>query len=124
MKGRNAVEWVVLGVSIAGILLLVGVLVIESLTETRPADPQVELMPAEARQGTLGWIVPARVSNGGDEAVEAVLVEASATVGTATEVSEIEIDFLPSGTTVDVAFAFSAQPNGEVTVRLVGYRLP
>jgi len=121
---RNAIEWLVLGVSIAGIVLLVAVLTIESLTESRPADPRVELRPAEARQGTLGWIVPAEVSNGGDEAVEAVLLEATATVGAQTEVSEIEIAFLPSGTTVAVAFGFSAQPSDEVTVRLVGYRVP
>ncbi len=121
---RNVIEWAVLIASVAGIVLLVAVLVVEGLTESRPPDPQVELRPAEGRTGTLGWIVPADVSNGGDEAVEAVVLEATATVGDVDEVSELEINFLPAGTTVEVAFAFSGRPAGEVEVRLVGYRVP
>ena len=121
---RNAVEWAVLLVSIAGIVALVGVLVAEGIAESRPPDPEVRLRSAEARQATLGWIVPADVANGGDQAVEAVVLEATATVGGIDESSEIEVNFLPAGTTVEVAFAFSGQPDGEVTVRLVGYRMP
>jgi uncharacterized protein (TIGR02588 family) len=121
---RNVVEWIVLGTSIAGIALLVAVLVIEGLSEARPADPIVQLRPAEARQGATGWIVPATVSNGGDEAAEAVVLEASATVGDQTEVSELEVNFLPAGTTVEVAFGFSTRPSGHVVVRLVGFRAP
>jgi uncharacterized protein (TIGR02588 family) len=121
---RNLIEWTVLVVSVAGIVLLVGVLVVEGLTEGRPADPVVELRPAEARQGNLGWIIPATVGNAGDESVEAVVLEASAVVGQQREVSELELNFLPAGTTVEVSFAFSRQPAGEVTVRLVGFRLP
>jgi uncharacterized protein (TIGR02588 family) len=121
---RNVIEWSVLVASVAGIVLLVAVLVAEGLTEGRPADPVVELRPAEARQGTLGWIIPGTVSNGGDEAAEAVILEASAVIGSEPETSEIEVNYLPAGTTVEVAFAFSRQPASEVTVRLVGYRVP
>lgn len=121
---RNAVEWIVLATSVIAILALVVVLVIEGLASARPADPQIELRPAEARQATLGWIIPATLSNAGDEAVEAVLLEASAQVGEAPEVSSLEVDFLPAGTDVEVAFSFSRQPSGDVTVRLVGYRVP
>lgn len=121
---RNIVEWLVLAVSLAGIVALAAVLVVEGLSEGRPADPRVELRIAEARQGTLGWIVPAVVSNGGGEAIEAVLLEASAPVGGKPETSEVELDYLPARTTVDVAFSFSAEPSGPVSVRLVGYRVP
>ena len=121
---RNVVEWTALLVSVAGIAVLVGVLVVAALGETRPADPRVELHMAEAFAGQLGWIVPATLSNGGDEAIEAVVLEAGATVGSAAEASELEIDFLPAGTSVEVAFAFSAEPDGAVEVRLVGYRRP
>lgn len=121
---RNAVEWLVLLVSIGGIVVLVGALVLQGLSEVRPADPGVELRTAEARQGPLGWMLPATVSNGGDEAAEAVVFEASATVAGEEETSEVEVDFLPAGTDVEITFAFSAPPDGEVTVRLVGYRLP
>lgn len=121
---RNAVEWAVLAVSVLAIALLVGALVVEGLNESRPANPQVELHADEARSGTLGWIVPATVSNDGDEAVQAVILEAEATVNGEPEVSELEVPFLPAGSSVELAFSFSAQPSSEVTVRLVGFRLP
>lgn len=121
---RNAVEWAVVIVSFVSIALLVGVLVVEGLNESRPPNPSIEVRLAEARQGDLGWILPATVTNDGDEAAEAVVIEATATVDGETETSEQEVNFLPAGTEVEVAFAFSAAPSGDVTVRLVGYRVP
>jgi len=121
---RNVVEWGVLLASVASIVLLVGALVAQGLAETRPADPRIELQPDAARQGELGWIIPATVSNSGDEAAEAVTLEATADVAGTTEVSTVEVNFLPAGTAVEVAFSFSARPTGEVEVRLIGYRLP
>ena len=121
---RNIVEWAVLGASIVGIVVLAAILVIEGVGEARPPDPTVELRPAGARQGAVGWIVPATVSNGGDEAAEAVVLEASATVHGQEEMSELEVNFLPAGSTVEVAFGFSARPSGDVVVRLVGFRVP
>jgi uncharacterized protein (TIGR02588 family) len=121
---RNVVEWTVLALSIGAIVLLVGVLLIETFTATNPADPRVLLRPGEARQREAGWIVPAAVSNAGDEAAEGVVLEASATVAGEPETSEIEVAFLPAGSTVEIAFSFSSEPDGEVSVRLVSYRLP
>lgn len=121
---RNIIEWAVLAASAIAITVLVAALVVEGLNEDRPANPQVELRPAEARQGSLGWILPATVRNDGDVAVETVILEAQATVAGELETSELEVSFLPGGSSVDVAFAFSAQPSDEVTVRLVGFRLP
>lgn len=121
---RNIVERIVLGASVAAIALLVAVLVLEAVGEARPADPQVEVHLAEARLGSLGWIVPATVANGGDEAAEAVVLEASASVGGQNETRRLELDFLPARTEVDIAFAFSAPPDGAVVVRLIGFRLP
>ncbi len=121
---RNLLEWAVLAVSLLSIVVVVGVLVAEGLAEQRPADPRVELHADRARQGELGWIVPASVSNGGDEAVEAVVIEARADVGGADEMSTVEVMHLPAGTTVEIAFSFSDEPDGEVSVRLIGYRVP
>src|SRR5688500_4629537 len=121
---RNVVEWAVLGASSVGIAVLAVVLIGEGISEARPPDPTVEVRLAEARQGVVGWIVPATVSNEGDEAAEAVVLEASATVDGQEETSELEVNFLPAGTTVEVAFGFSAMPSGEVLVRLVGFRVP
>jgi uncharacterized protein (TIGR02588 family) len=124
LSQRNIVEWIVLVTSVVAIALVVGVLVVEGLQEQAPANPRVELLADQARPGEEGWIIPANISNAGDEAAEAVVIEASAEVGGETERSELELDFLPAGTTVEVAFAFSAQPDGEISVRLVGFRIP
>ena len=118
------VEWAVLAVSIVAIVSLVAALVVSGLNEARPADPRVELHLDEARTGQLGWIVPATVRNEGDETAEAVVIEATATVDGGEESSEIEVPFLPAGSEEDVVFAFSAEPESEVTVRLVGFQLP
>ncbi len=121
---RNALEWIVLGVSIVAIVALVGILVVQGLGESRPVSPNIELRIDEGRSTGAGWIIPADASNDGDQAGVAVVFEASAEVGGEEEASEITVDFLPAGTTVEVAFAFSAEPDGEVSVRLVGFRLP
>jgi uncharacterized protein (TIGR02588 family) len=121
---RNIVEWAVLVVSVVAIALLVAALVLTGLSENSPADPQVELKLNEARMGQLGWMLPATVRNEGDMTAEAVVIEATATVDGEEESSEIEVAFLPAGSEEDVVFAFSAEPDSDVTVRLVGYQLP
>ena len=121
---RNALEWAVLAVSVLAIVVLVSVLVVEGIGENRPTSPSIELRLDEARQSPAGWIVPADATNEGDEAGVAVVFEATADVEGEEETSEIAVDFLPAGSTVEVAFAFSARPDGEVSVRLVGFRTP
>ena len=121
---RNAVEWAVLGASIVAIAGLVALLVITGLNESRPAEPVVELRTAEARVTELGWVVPATVRNEGDESAEAVIIEASAMVDGTEETSEHEIAFLPAGSATDIVFAFSAEPESEIELRLVGFQLP
>lgn len=121
---RNAVEWLVLVASVLAIVALVGLLVAEGLRESEPPAPTVELRLDEARQAPSGWIVPATVSNAGDRAAQAVVIEATATIAGSEETSELEVDFLPAGSSVEVAFAFSAAPDGEIAVRLVSFREP
>ena len=124
MIRRNVVEWVVLGVSVLAIAAVVLTLVLEGLNENAPADPRIVLRAGEARQGALGWIVPGTVTNGGDEAAESVVIEATATVEGEEESVEVEIDFLPSGTEVEVSFTFSSQPQGDIAAQLLSFRSP
>jgi uncharacterized protein (TIGR02588 family) len=124
MTRRNAVEWFVLALSLVAIGSLVTVLVATGLNENSPAEPQLELRPADARATELGWLIPATVRNAGDGTAEAVVVEARATVGGEDETSEMEIAFLPAQSEVEVVFAFSAKPDSEVTARLVGFQIP
>ena len=118
-------EWVAVAASIAAIALLAGFLVVDGLTAgDDPPDPVVTLRLEEARDAEHGWIVPAVIENRGDEAGEAVRLEARARVGGREETREIDVDFLPAGTEVEVEIAFSERPQGEIEVTLLGYQLP
>ena len=57
----------------------------------------------------------------GDRARE---VRGTATIAGDEEESELTVDYLPAGTSVEVSIGFSAEPDGEVTVQVVGFRLP
>ena len=122
---QNWVEWVVLGISVAAVLGLVGFLVIDGITdEGRPPQPVVEVAPGDAYVIAGGWILPAIALNGGDVAAESLALRATATVDGSEEESDVTIDFLPPGSEVEVSFGFTGQPDGEVTVTVVGFRLP
>ena len=122
---RNWVEWVALGISIAAIVGIVGFLVVDGLTDAdRPPEARVELQLDAAYETSTGWIVPATVTNDGDRPAEALVLRATATVEGSEEESEVTIDYLPSGTDVEISFGLSAEPEGEVTVTVVSFRLP
>lgn len=122
---QNWLEWVVLAISAALVVGLVGFLVVDGITdEGRPPSPRVELLPDEAYEVENRWILPGTVTNEGDQAAEALALRATASVNGADEESEITIDFLPAGTDVEISFGFSGRPEGEVTVSTVGFRLP
>jgi uncharacterized protein (TIGR02588 family) len=55
---------------------------------------------------------------------EALVLRGTAEIGGEAEESELTVDFLPAGTEVDVTFGFSAEPDGEVSVQVIGFRLP
>jgi uncharacterized protein (TIGR02588 family) len=122
---RNWVEWLALAISVAAILGVVGFLVADGITDAdRPPEPRVALQPDAAYETSTGWIVPATVTNGGDVPAVALALRAAATVEGSEEESEVTIDYLPPGTDVEVSFGFSAEPDGEVSVTTVGFRLP
>lgn len=122
---QNWLEWVVLGVSAAVVIGLVGFLVVDGITDDgRPPEPVVKLDLDAAYEIATGWIVPATVTNEGDGGAEALAIRATATVDGAEEESEVTIDFLPPGTDVELSFGFSAEPDGGVTIQTIGFRLP
>lgn len=121
---QNVLEWAALAISAVAIGLVAVLLVVEGLGTMSAADPALTLRPEEGRAVALGWSVPGTMSNTGRDAAEAVVIEASAIVDGVEETSEIEVMFLPGGSSVDVEFGFSGQPEGEISARLVGYRVP
>lgn len=121
---QNALEWAALAVSAVAIGLVAILLIMEGLSATVQPDPTLVLRPEEGRSIALGWSVPGMLSNPGRDAAEDVVVEVTATVDGVEETSEIEVLFLPGGSSVDVQFGFSDRPEGEIESRLVGYTEP
>lgn len=122
---QNWLEWVALAVSVLAVVGVVGFLVVDGFQdEGRPPLPVVELRATDAYETEHGWLVPATVTNGGDSAAEALVLRATAEVGGEAEESELTVDFLPAGTEVEVTFGFSAAPDGDVSVQVIGFRLP
>ena len=122
---QNWLEWVVLGISVAAVVGLVGFLVIDGITDDgRPPQPVVEVGPGDAYDIASGWILPAIASNEGDVAAESLVLRATATVDGAEESSDVSIDFLPSGSEVEVSFGFSGRSRWRRHVTVVGFRLP
>lgn len=122
---QNWAEWATLAVSVVAVVGVIGALTLDGIfTDAGPPEPVVELQADAAYQTETGWIVPGTVSNDGGEAAEAIVLRATASVAGSEEESEITLDYLPAGTRVEVSFGFSAEPDGEVTVQTVGFRLP
>lgn len=122
---QNWLEWIALVISVVAVIGVVGFLLADGLRdEGQPPNPTVELHADQAYATDHGWIVPATVTNGGDEAAEALVLRATATVGGAEEESELTVDYLPAGTAVEISFGFSAEPDGSPTLQVVGFRLP
>lgn len=122
---QNWVEWVALAVSVLAVVGVVGFLIVDGIRdEGKPPTPIVELHRAEAYPTDHGWIVPATITNEGDTAAVALVLRSTAVVGGEPEESEITVDYLPAGTSVEVSLGFSAEPSGEVTVQVIGFRLP
>lgn len=121
---RNWLEWLILGVSVAAIVALVGYLGFEALQGERPAQITIEAHPDEARDSAAGWELPLTVRNDGRESALAVVIEARASIGGAEETSELVLELLAPGTEASLVAAFSGPPDGQVSLRLVGYEAP
>ena len=122
---QNWLEWGALAASVAAVVGIVGFLVVDGLRdEGRPPTPVVQLLDDEAYSTEHGWIIPATLTNDGDIAAEVLGLRATATVDGADEESEIGVDYLPAGTAVTVSFGFSAEPEGDITVQVIGFQVP
>lgn len=122
MDVRNRLEWIVLGASVAAIAAVLGVLVYEGFGDHgRPPLPAIELHPARAYTTAAGWVLPGTATNEGDRSAQAVTFLATARVRGREEEAEVTVDYLPAGSDVEVAFAFSTEPESPVRVRVTGF---
>ena len=122
---RNWLEWVALAIGSVALVAVLAILVTDELTSgDRPPEISVELHLDDAYRTDHGWLLPATLTNVGDDAAEALELEAVATVAGAEERSTVQVDYAPSDSEVEVTFGFSAAPDGDVEVRVIGFRLP
>ena len=122
---RNALEWVILAVSIVAIVGIVGFLLVEAAADGgRPASVGAAADMERGIDGDDGWLVPVRVYNRGGTAALSVAVEVTGTVDGSEEVSELTVDVLAGGSEVELLAGFSGQPDGDVAVRIVGLETP
>lgn len=121
---QNWLEWVVLGVSAVVIVALVGYLAVTAVSTATPPAVSVVAHPDEAEMTDAGWEVPVTVGNDGGEAAATIVVEATATVAGETETAELVVDLLGPGTQEELMLRFSAAPEGELELRVLGYTRP
>jgi uncharacterized protein (TIGR02588 family) len=121
---RNWLERAILVVSVVTIALLVGYLAIDAATGGEQADIAVTAHREEAQTTTVGWEVPVTVRNAGRSPASALTIEASARVAGEEETSDLVLDLLPAGSEVELVAGFSAEPDGEIAFRVIGYESP
>lgn len=122
---RNWLEWVILVASAVVVVALVGYLLVAGLTDGGPAEIVADVRASEASEGPDGgWLVPLTVLNEGGRAAVSIVIEGTATVAGREETSELTVDILAAQSEVELVLGFSAQPDGEVEVRVVGFETP
>jgi uncharacterized protein (TIGR02588 family) len=121
---QNWLEWAVLGLSAVVIVALVGYLAVTAVSTATPPAISVVAHEDEAMAIGEGWEVPVIVRNDGGEAAATIAIEATAMVAGATETAQLEVDLLGPGTEAELILRFSAAPDGDLELRVVGYSRP
>ena len=122
---RNWLEWLILAVSVSLVAGLVGYLLVTGLTNGGPPVIRATVSAEDATEGPDGgWFAPLLVANEGGSAAVAIVIEGSATVDGAEETSQLVVDILAAGSQVELVLGFSARPEGQVKLRVVGFESP
>lgn len=124
---RSQAEWV--SFSVASLLLtsVIGIASYLWLNEANGDPPQFEIRrQGEIRQAAGQYYVPFQVTNSGDQTAESVRIMAELQIGDSfRQTGEQQIDFLSSQEVEAGAFIFTRNPqDGELTLRVTGYKLP
>jgi uncharacterized protein (TIGR02588 family) len=117
-RGRTVAEWVTLGVSVAIVLALAGLVLFQWLAQgTEPPEISVEPNMEQVRQVEDLYYLPIRVTNSGEKAVEVVEVETELSVeGEAPETVGFTVQFLAGRESDEFIVVLSNDPrNGELS---------
>lgn len=126
-RKRSQAEWISFAVSSFILSTVVGLILYLWARERQQAPPHLLLTPAtEVREQSGQFYLPFSVTNKGDRTAESVHVVAELVVGGAVvERGEQSFEFISSSEVLRGAFVFSRDPQqGEVVLRVTGYKLP
>lgn len=122
--GRSPAEWATLVVSAGILLLLIGLVTYQYLTESGQ-PPRIQTAPQlrAVRQEDGAYYLPVRVTNTGGEAARDVRVRVSLDGGR--EAPEFSIDSLASGETVEGVVVTDVEPSqGSIAVDIISFTRP
>ena len=125
--GRSIAEWTTLGISLAILLTVVGLVTyLYVRNDDQPATITVSTSLDEIRQDGGIYYLPVDVMNEGDETAEAVQIQAELDTGSGVpETAQLSIQFLAGGEKVQGTIIFSNNPEqGELSIRPVSYNKP
>ena len=122
---RTTAEWVTLGVAIAVLIGLVGLIVYDwQVNQNRPPAFRVEV--TESARVTNGhYYVPFSITNTGGRIARTVQVTAELQSAGGVETGEQQIDFLSGNERKQGSFVFNHNPqDGSLMIRVASYRVP
>jgi uncharacterized protein (TIGR02588 family) len=123
VRGRHAIEWVVLAASGAAVVALGVLLVYDGLA--RSGDPRLQVVLEQPYQQSEAWVVPISLRNKGEAAATAVDVEVTLVKAGQQTTSSVTIGFAPGGSEIAAAVVFDQDPSGgRLQPRVLGYEVP
>jgi uncharacterized protein (TIGR02588 family) len=126
-KYSSVAEWTTLGISIAILVTIVGLVTYLYVGGgERPPVIVVETQVQELRQDEGGYYLPVTIRNEGDATVENVQVGAELDTGSGQpETTQITVAFLAGGEQVEGTFVFEHDPlQGELTTQVTSFQEP
>ena len=93
-RGKNALEWVVFGISCALVSATITVLAIHAASwQERPPELAAKIGEPQLKDGVV--IVPVEVTNHGDIAASEVQIEVARIAGGSDQLASVTLDFVP-----------------------------
>lgn len=126
-KDRSVAEWTTLGISIAILLAILGLVTyLYGRGDEQPVVILVEPQMQELRQDEGEYYLPVIIRNEGDPTVEEVHIEAELDTGTGEpETAQFTIHFLAGGEQIEGTFIFQHDPaEGDLTTRATSFQEP
>jgi uncharacterized protein (TIGR02588 family) len=117
-------EWLVAAIGLVLLVACLGYLGFQAFQPHTPPAPVVERLGIEAQQGR--WLVRLRVHNQGTMTAERLRVAGQLRhLGAVVEERELEIDFLPGGSSREAGLFFTRDPSGaQLQLEARGYLSP